>query len=149
MKSKNKLGSAPNMKAAANALKLPLEMLSEAKNLGCRAFTLRGSVDLDGFAKWLEGQPEFKSKWEGEGAVPVKSVSDAWKAHFEKEWRRIRVQKELRKLIARTDRLAQFRTFCEAVKTAAEDAIKDQESFTRFCATTQNAARIFESVLTE
>lgn len=120
-------------------------MLSEAKNLGCKAFALRGSVDLDAFATWLETQPDFKTKWAEAGAVPDKGVSDAWKAHFEKELRRIRVEKENRKLIARADRADQVRSIASRARQIAEIYIADRDAKALFMGEMKKLAEVFET----
>jgi len=132
-KPKVKLGTAPNMKSAAAQLGVPVEMLSEGKNLGCPAFALRGSVDKDVWAEWLDGQPEFAKKWKGEGVVPAKSVSDAWRAHFDKELRRMKVEKEQGKLISRSEMGQRLRTLAGKQKAIAEEHFKDATVLAEFC----------------
>lgn len=98
---KNKLGSAPNMQAAANRTEYPFEMLSEAKNLGCRAFTLRGSVDCDAFIQWLQAaeQKEFREKWEKEGAIPTRETSKRIREHYDAMEAKRRHEEKMEKLL--------------------------------------------------
>lgn len=145
MSSKKGTKTAPNIKAAANRLNVPHQMLSDAKNLGCEAFALRGSVDLDRYAEWLSTHPEFAAKWKEAGAIPDKAVSEAWKAHFEKELRRIRVEKELRKLIPRTDRADQVREISARLMQIAVTHIRDSTAKAAYVKEARVLATIFDT----
>lgn len=103
VKKKSKLGSAPNMQAAANRTGYAFEMLSEAKNLGCRAFTLRGSVDCDAFIQWLQApeQKDFRSKWDDEGAIPTRDTSKRIKDHYDAMEAKRRHEEKMGKLLQR------------------------------------------------
>src|ERR1051326_5464808 len=96
-----RLGSAPNMQAAAHRTGFTFDMLSEAKNLGCKAFTLRGSVDCDAFIEWLEdgAQKEFRDKLDEAGAIPAKETSQRIKEHYAAMEAKRKHQEKIGKLI--------------------------------------------------
>ena len=141
MKEKSKLGSAPNLKAAASRLGCPVEMLRDAKNSGCKAFSLRGSVDCDAFKVWLEGQPEFAAKWQGEGAVPNKAVSDAWKAHFEHLEKKRRYEEKMGRLVPYALVGQRLRTLATQQKAIAEAEFTDPVKLAEFCGLMQGLVK--------
>jgi hypothetical protein len=117
-----KLGSAPNMQAAANRTSYPFEMLSEAKNLGCRAFTLRGSVDCDAFIEWLQApeQKDFREKWEKEGVIPTRETSKRIKDHYDAMEAKRKHEEKLHKLILRTEFAAKVASVGEKQRAILE-----------------------------
>lgn len=91
------------MQAAATRTGYPFEMLSEAKNAGCSAFTLRGSVDCDAFVDWLESKDQvgFLKKWNDQGAIPSRDVSKRIREHYDAMEAKRRFEEKSRKLISR------------------------------------------------
>ena len=142
---RTKLGPAPNMQAAANRTGYPFEMLSEAKNLGCSAFTLRGSVDCDAFVEWLEApdQVAFREKWDKEGAIPTRETSKRIKEHYDAMEAKRKHEEKTRKLIARNMRVQQFETFCAGIMADAEALAKTPAELALFCQAIQKRKAIF------
>lgn len=135
-----KLGSAPNMQAAANRTGYAFEMLSEAKNLGCRAFTLRGSVDCDAFVEWLQSKEQagFRDKWDKEGAIPTRETSKRVKDHYDAMEAKRRYDEKRLRLIPFTTVCDRLRTLATRQREIAEQHIKDPKAFADFCAAMQS-----------
>lgn len=52
------VGFAPTMAAAASITGLPPEVISAAKERGCKAFRTRGDVDCDELRRWISENPD-------------------------------------------------------------------------------------------
>src|SRR5690242_16848395 len=80
---------AQSMAAAASELRLPVEVVQNAKNSGCGAFRDGGRIDCDALRAWLDADP---TRYQLANGQIDKRVEDALRIRADRQTREFKLQ---------------------------------------------------------